>query len=123
MLPDETLRKETQILAVSIDTHAESQTLKKRWRTLVTLTPEEEQLGEIAFPLLEDRDSQVIARYGLLNPRGLGWPHPTTYVIDKAGIVRWKFVETDFTVRPTNSAILEAIQAAQHAYVPQAQEE
>jgi len=52
----------------------------------------------------------VIDRYGLLNEqavtRGRFLPHPTTYVLDKQGIVRWKFTEKDYKIRPTNEAIL-----------------
>jgi len=51
----------------------------------------------------------VIDRYGLLNPKGKGWPHPATYVIDKEGTVRWKFVEVDYKVRATNDMILKAL--------------
>lgn len=60
--------------------------------------------------LLSDSDHAVIDRYGLLNEqaaaRGRFLPHPTTYVIDKEGIVRWKFTEVDYKIRPTNAAIL-----------------
>jgi peroxiredoxin len=65
--------------------------------------------GEFDFPMLEDKDHKVIDRYGLLNPEVKGMPHPATYVIDKQGVVRWKFVETDYTKRPTNEQILEAV--------------
>jgi peroxiredoxin len=51
----------------------------------------------------------VIDRYGLLNPDGKGWPHPTTYVIDTKGVVRWKFTETNYTIRPTNKQILQEL--------------
>jgi hypothetical protein len=30
-------------------------------------------------------------------------------VIDRDGIVRWRFVEVDYKVRPSNAAILEAL--------------
>ncbi|MBM3759174.1 MAG: redoxin domain-containing protein [Acidobacteria bacterium] len=60
--------------------------------------------------LLADADHAVIDRYGLLNEqavtRGRFLPHPTTYVLDKQGIVRWKFTEKDYKIRPTNEAIL-----------------
>lgn len=100
----------TQILAVSIDTHNESQELVQRWDTLVAKSPDGSP-GKIRFPLLEDTESKVIKRYGLLNTQGEGWPHPATYVIDKEGIVRWKFIEVDYKVRPTNAMILEALKA------------
>lgn len=62
------------------------------------------------YLFLSDPGSQVIGRYGLRNAdddRGI--PHPTTFVLDRDGVVRWKFVETDYRVRPTNEMILEAL--------------
>jgi peroxiredoxin Q/BCP len=51
--------------------------------------------GKFSVTLLSNADHAVIDRYGLLNEqaarRGRFLPHPTTYVIDKQGIVRWKF--------------------------------
>ena len=61
------------------------------------------------FVFLSDSGHKVIDRYGLLNPASKGWPHPTTFVIDKRGIVRWKFVEINYKVRPTNDMILGAL--------------
>lgn len=61
------------------------------------------------YPLLSDPGHRVIDRYGLLNPAGRGWPHPTVYVIDQEGIVRWKFTEVNYKVRPTNAMILGAL--------------
>lgn len=58
---------------------------------------------------LSDPGHRVIDRYGLLNPDGRGWPHPATFVIDRQGIVRWKFVEVDYRVRATNEQILDAL--------------
>ena len=92
-------------MAVSIDSHADSQRLIKEL--------EDKDTEKVTFPLLEDQGHKVIDRYGLLNPQGKGWPHPATYVIDKQGIVRWKFVEVDFKIRPTNAAILDALKAVQ----------
>jgi peroxiredoxin len=52
----------------------------------------------------------VIDLYGLRNEaaaaRGRFLPHPTTYVIDRTGRVRWKFTEKNYAVRPTNDLIL-----------------
>lgn len=93
----------TQILAASIDAHDKSQ-------QLISFI-EKEHGGKVDFPLLEDRDHKVIDRYGLLNPKGKGWPHPATYVIDRQGIVRWKFIEVDYKIRPSNAVILEALKA------------
>lgn len=68
--------------------------------------------GRLAdFPFLSDTGHRVINRYGLLNPAAAarGLPHPATYVIDKKGVVRWKFVEVDYKVRPSNEQVLEAL--------------
>lgn len=62
------------------------------------------------FPFLSDPGHRVIDRYGLLNPdNSRGIPHPTTFVIDRQGVVRWKFTEIDYKVRPTNAQIMEAL--------------
>jgi peroxiredoxin len=94
-------KEKVQILTVSIDSHEDSkrfvQKLKERFP------------GDLDFPMLEDKDHKVIDRYGILNPDGKGWPHPATYVIDKQGVVRWKFVEVDYKKRPTNEQILQAL--------------
>ena len=61
------------------------------------------------FLFLSDPGHRVIDRYGLWNPEGKGWPHPATYVIDHDGVVRWKVVEVNFKVRPTNEQIVQAL--------------
>jgi peroxiredoxin len=72
----------------------------------------EEYSRELDLTLLSDPDASVIDRYGLYNqddPRGRAIPHPTTYVIDKAGVVRWKMTEVNYRIRPENAAILAAL--------------
>ncbi len=65
--------------------------------------------SEFLIQILSDADHAIIDRYGLLNAeaaaRGRFLPHPTTYVIDATGKVRWKFTEKDYKVRPSNEAI------------------
>ena len=90
-----------QILAVSIDSHEDSKKFIEKIQ--------ERFAGEFDFPLLQDRDHTVIDRYGILNPDGKGWPHPATYVIDKQGVVRWKYIEVDYRKRPTDEQILQAL--------------
>ena len=60
---------------------------------------------------LSDPGHRVIDRYGLYNPAGRGWPHPATFVLDRQGVVRWKFVETDYKIRASNDQILAALAA------------
>lgn len=70
----------------------------------------ERSSGNYDFPFLEDKNHKVIDRYGLFNPDGKGWPHPATYVIDKQGMVRWKFIEVDYRKRPTNAQIMSELE-------------
>jgi peroxiredoxin len=98
---DDRQREETQILAVSVDGPEETEILLERVRS--------EHGQGLDFPLLSDPGSRVIGRYGLLNPDGRGWPHPTVFLIDRAGVVRWRFMEVDYRVRATNEDILAAL--------------
>jgi peroxiredoxin len=64
------------------------------------------------YTLLSDPDAGVINRYGLFNqddPQGRAIPHPTTYVIDRDGVVRWKFTEVNYRIRPENEDIAAAL--------------
>jgi peroxiredoxin len=86
---------------VSVDGRDETEIMLERVRS--------EYDRDLDFPLLSDPDSRVIGRYGLLNPDGRGWPHPTVMVIDRHGVVRWRFMEVDYRVRATNEDILAAL--------------
>lgn len=94
-------KQTAQILVVSIDSHEDSKKFVQKLK--------ERSTGDLDFPLLEDKNHKVIDRYGILNPDGKGWPHPATYVIDKQGVVRWRFVEVDYTKRPSNDQVLQAL--------------
>jgi alkyl hydroperoxide reductase subunit AhpC len=90
-------KEKVQILAVSVDTREES----KKFGDMMSKRFE----GEFDFPLLEDKDHKVINRYGVFNPDGRGWPHPSTFIVDPKGVVRWKDIETDYTKRPSNAQV------------------
>ena len=86
------------LVAVSVDTQVDSGTLIERAKLQAVL-------------LLEDRDHQVIDRYGLLDyTLWAPVPYPATYVIDRQGIVRWRFVEQDFRVRASPEDVLCVLQ-------------
>jgi peroxiredoxin len=70
----------------------------------------------LEFPLLSDPDHAVIARYGLLNqsdPQARPIPHPTVFIIDRDGVVRWKSIEINYRIRPTNDDIMAALRQVQ----------
>lgn len=66
----------------------------------------------ITYPLLSDRGSVVIRRYGLLNPayapdsRAYGVPYPGTLVLDAAGRVVSRHFEPAYQERNTVASIL-----------------
>ena len=94
-------KEKVQILAISVDNHEDSKKLAQMMQKRFD--------GEFDFPLLEDKDHKVINRYGIYNPDGKGWPHPTTLVIDPKGVVRWKFVEVDYKLRASNEQIRQQL--------------
>ncbi len=101
---DEEQQRTTQILAVSVDGPEDMQKMVDR------ISMEDQSPPD--FPLLSDAGHKVIDRYGLFNPndpRGREITHPATFVIDRQGVVRWRFVEVDYKVRPTNQDILEVL--------------
>lgn len=103
LLPDD-LQDETEIVTVSVDDRDGMQLMIDRVAAEDGMAPD--------FIMLSDPDHAVIDRYGLFNenaPPNRPLPHPATYVIDKEGVVRYRFVEVDYRVRPTNEDILEVL--------------
>lgn len=106
-LLSEQQKHDTEILAVSPDT-------KENLLQMMANIAEEDSVAS-DFPFLSDLDLAVINRYGIYNPDGAGGgrfevPHPATFVIDKEGVVRWSFIEVDYSIRPTNEQVLEALE-------------
>ncbi|QOV36699.1 AhpC/TSA family protein [Streptomyces ferrugineus] len=88
---------------------------------------------DLAFDVLSDLGSDTAQQYGIAfdlpddlaavydklgfdlqrvndgHPRTL--PLPATYVIDRAGVIRWAFVNTDYTARAEPADILAALDA------------
>ncbi len=91
---------------MSVDDHEKQQMMINRISMEDGILPD--------YPLLSDPDHRVIDRYGLYNPdesRRRPVPHPTTLVIDRRGVIRWKFVELNYRIRPELDDILAAVNA------------
>lgn len=76
----------------------------------------EESGVEIDYTLLSDPGHAVIDRYGVFNPDaapGRPIPHPTVMIVDRDGVVRWRFTETDYRIRAENEMILDALAEVQ----------
>jgi peroxiredoxin len=107
---------------------------------LVTITPDTSSVPSatkqkygLHFEVLSDPDSAVALQFGvvfrapepyraLLRSRGVdladrhgnpGWfiPIPATFVVDRAGAVRYAFTDIDFTYRAEPDTIVEALRA------------
>ena len=95
----------TELIALSSDDVSDLQMMVDR-------VAEENDGLMLDYTFLSDPGAGVINRYGLFNqddPRGRAIPHPTTYVIDMEGVVRWKMTEVNYRIRPENSDILVAL--------------
>ncbi len=72
--------------------------------------------GEVTFSLLSDPLSRVIDRYGLRDKayagqKESGIPHPSVFVLDQRGRIRWVTIESDYRERPSNQEIAAALDA------------
>ncbi len=83
-----------------MDTHEESKDLKYQI---------DGQPGKFDFPLLQDKNHEVVDRYGIFNPAEVsfkpGIPYPTVYLINKDGIVAHRFLDAEKYHRPTNEEV------------------
>lgn len=94
------------LLAVSVDKSSDSRALVE-WA----------RVQSVVF--LEDRDHRVIDRYGLLDyTLWAPVPYPATYVIDREGVVRWRFVEKNFRIRASPEDVFCALQKLKRGETP-----
>jgi alkyl hydroperoxide reductase subunit AhpC len=96
-------KNDVQVLAVSNDSHDESQ---------VMLRQLEQWPGRMDYPLLQDRGFKTIAQYGIYNPAEFkpGIPYPVVYIIGKDGLVMDRLLDQESLSRATNFQIREALQ-------------
>jgi formylglycine-generating enzyme required for sulfatase activity len=100
-----------QLLAVSSDPHRDSQRMIEGVKAVYGVT--------LTFPLLADPDARVIGRYGVMNmdtapgPESRKFATPATYILDTHGVVRWRMLDDNFKVRPTNEVIVAALKKIQ----------
>lgn len=98
-------------------------------------TVETAESKELSFPVLSDEGFRVSEQFGLvftLSPEAVGlqrgfgvdlpavngvseWklPVPATFVVDRDGIIRWTFVEPDYTKRAEPDEVLDVLRKLQ----------
>ena len=63
----------------------------------------------IPFPILYNKDADVVKAYGVYDLLGDGLATPSTFIIDKQGVIRWKRVGSRVGDRPPASKVLEEL--------------
>lgn len=62
------------------------------------------------FQILSDSEKKVIISYGILNADEHGGiAHPSIFIVDKQGRIRYLHIGKDATDRPSDEAILEEV--------------
>jgi peroxiredoxin len=69
------------------------------------------QLLQLQYPVLSDTDHRAVDLYGVYNLLGDSLATPSVFVIDREGVIRWEYVGTSSTDRPSNEMILEQLRA------------
>ena len=97
---------DVKIFAISPDVSSVSRQLEKQIQS--------DGRGKLGFSLLADPKSVTIDRYGLRDPAYAhekinGVPHPSVFVLDARGQVRWAKIEDDYRERPTNEEVAAAL--------------
>jgi peroxiredoxin len=68
----------------------------------------------VSFPMLRDEDVKHVSALGILNQqyqpgqRAYGIPEPGIFLVSADGIIRFKFAEQDYRMRPDFGLVLEA---------------
>ena len=68
----------------------------------------------IDFPLLHDEDVKHVNAFGIRNldyepgARAYGIPYPGIFLVDPEGVIRHKFAEESYRIRPDFADVLEA---------------
>lgn len=88
---------EAEILAVSVDS------LRGAQRAI-------ESIG-LEFQVLSDPDAEVVSAYGVWNLFQNELPAPSTFIIDKQGVIQWEYIgKNELTDRADNDEIIAQLQ-------------
>jgi len=64
---------------------------------------------DLPFPILYDPSADVVSQYGVYNLLRDGLATPSTFIIDKNGVIRWKYVANEYTERPSAEDVMEQL--------------
>ena len=63
----------------------------------------------ISFPILYNPDADVVKSFGVYDLRGDSLATPSTFIIDKQGVIRWKYIGSGKSDRPSVGAVLDQL--------------
>ena len=86
---------DAEVLAISVDNLAGAERVVS-------------QIG-IPFPILYDPSKQVPGDYGVFNLLNDNLATPSTFILDKEGVIRYKYVASGIGDRPRVSQILQEL--------------
>ena len=66
---------------------------------------------DLGFPILFDPEAEVVRGYGVYNLLRDRLATPSTFIIDKNGDIRWKYIGRNYNDRPTNDQIIAQLEA------------
>ena len=95
---DQIKHLQAEVVSVSLDSLGSLRKYKAKTETL--------------FPMLSDEKGEIVLQYGLKNdwtPYKRGIPHPSIYIIDRDGIVRFAEVRQNYFFRVRMTTILEEL--------------
>lgn len=65
---------------------------------------------DIPFPVLYDPPANVVKQYGVFNLLGDGLATGSTFIIDKKGVIRWKYVAERYDQLPSTQDVIEQLE-------------
>ncbi len=65
------------------------------------------ELG-VRFKLISDVERRIINLFGVLHPTE-GIARPATFIIDKRGLIRYRYIGKDYSDRPPITGLLQAL--------------
>jgi peroxiredoxin len=101
---EEFAKRNTQVVAVSLDNREESLKTQEQWQHLIVVSDEKENLAKSAELIAPQRSKD-----------GGDTLAPTTVLCDKDGVVRWVSRKDTFLERPAVEDVLKAIDDNIHA--------
>ena len=82
------------VVAISVDDLSNAQTMARN--------------SGVPFPILYNPGKDVVQAYGVLNPQDNNLARPSTFIVDRSGVIRWKYLGSTYD-RPSPQQVLQEL--------------